>query len=220
MKITQMFLAFSLVGGIWILYLLIGLSVLSVAIILERLLYFRANRPKPGDFQPKLLSYLQTGKIEDAIGLAQKAAGPEARCARLALYSRHEGTDVIRQNLLNGLLTEQHRMEKRLLILGTLGNNAPFIGLLGTVLGIIKAFYDLSIAGAGGPSVVMLGIAEALVATAMGLFIAIPAVIAYNYFQRRTRQTRQQLERLAETLLLYLKSEPTSGSSGAGAKTR
>lgn len=88
MEITQTFLAFSLVGGVWILYLLIGLSVLSVAIILERLLYFRANRSKPGDFQPKLLSYLQAGKIEDAIGLAQTATGPEVRCAWLALHSR------------------------------------------------------------------------------------------------------------------------------------
>lgn len=205
MDVTQLFLAFSLIGGIWILYILIGLSVLSLAIILERFFYFRSNKPSPSDFQEQLLLHLQAGNVEEALHLAQEASGPEARCAQLALSSRNEGLATVEQRLMSGVLDEQQRMEKRLLILGTLGNNAPFIGLLGTVLGIIKAFYDLSIAEVGGPSVVMLGIAEALVATALGLFIAIPAVIAYNYFQRRARSYRQQLEQLASSVLLYLR---------------
>src|SRR4029079_12034926 len=78
---------------------------------------------------------------------------------------------------------------KNLGVLGTLGNNAPFIGLFGTVLGIIKAFADLSRNSAGGAVAVMAGISEALVATAVGLMVAIPAVIAFNYFQAKVRKT-------------------------------
>jgi biopolymer transport protein ExbB len=212
MEIKQLFLTFSLIGGAWILYLLIGLSVLSVGIIIERWLYFRTNRPNPQNFEDRLMAYLRDGKREDAARLALSSSGPEARCARLVLSGADEtDKEVHEQNLMAGILNEQHRMEQRVWILGTLGNNAPFIGLLGTVLGIIKAFYDLSVAGAGGPSVVMLGIAEALVATALGLFIAIPAVIAYNDFQRRTRQTRQRLEQLCRAVLLYLGTDLSAG---------
>lgn len=213
MDITQLFLAFSLIGGIWILYLLIVLSILSVAIILERALYFRANQPRPGDFSERILSFLHNGKVEEAAVLTQAATGPDARCVQLALSSRHERTDVVEQRLEAGILKEHQGMEKRLLILGTLGNIAPFIGLLGTVLGIIRAFYDLSISEVGGPSVVMLGIAEALVATALGLFIAIPAVIAYNYFQRRTRQVRQRLEQLVRGVLLCRRANSARGET-------
>ena len=79
---------------------------------------------------------------------------------------------------------QRQKLDQGLVVLGTLGNNAPFIGLFGTVIGIIKAFHDLASAPQGGPSVVMSGISEALVATAVGLMVAIPAVIAYNTFQR------------------------------------
>jgi biopolymer transport protein ExbB len=94
-------------------------------------------------------------------------------------------------------------MEKNLLVLGTLGNNAPFIGLFGTVLGIIKAFNDLAIAGTSGPTVVMRGVSEALVATAAGLFIAIPAVAAYNYFQSRIKKSLASADRFSRLLLAY-----------------
>ena len=75
------------------------------------------------------------------------------------------------------IIQEKHKMDKGLVILGTLGNNAPFIGLFGTVIGIIKAFHDLAQNPEGGPSVVMAGVSEALVATAVGILVAIPAVI-------------------------------------------
>ncbi len=88
-------------------------------------------------------------------------------------------------------------------VLGTLGNNAPFIGLFGTVIGIIVAFHELGQNPAGGPSVVMAGISEALVATAVGLIVAIPAVIAYNIFQRLTRRKMANYETVSKTILAY-----------------
>ncbi len=215
MDLTKLFLAFSLIGGQWILYILVGLSLFSIALIIERAIYFRKNRRDGEYFEPKLLLLLKAGKIEEAVRMALTATGSEARCIQ-HLYGpgdsgepvepAGEEMDRIEQRLLHQVAIEQVRMEKGLLILGTLGNNAPFIGLLGTVLGIIKAFYDLSVTGSGGPSVVMLGIAEALIATALGLFVAIPAVIAYNLFQRQVRLTRQKLDQFATTALLSIRA--------------
>ena len=92
-------------------------------------------------------------------------------------------------------------LERNLGILGTLGNNAPFIGLFGTVLGIIKAFADLSKNSGGGAGAVMAGISEALVATAVGLMVAIPAVIAFNYFQAKVRKTVARVDAIAHLVL-------------------
>ena len=95
-------------------------------------------------------------------------------------------------------------MERYLVVLGTMGNTAPFVGLFGTVVGIIKAFRDLALAGAGGPAVVAKGIAEALVATAGGLAVAIPAVIVYNFFQRRVKSLSVEMEVVSSRLLVML----------------
>ena len=98
------------------------------------------------------------------------------------------------------IVREKQKMEQGLVILGTLGNNAPFIGLFGTVIGIIKAFHDLSMNPDGGPSVVMSGISEALVATAIGILVAIPAVIAFNFFNRVIRKRLANASSLVKTV--------------------
>jgi biopolymer transport protein ExbB len=103
---------------------------------------------------------------------------------------------------------------RNLAFLGTLGNNAPFIGLFGTVLGIIKAFHDLAGNQAGGVAVVMAGISEALVATAVGLLVAIPAVVGFNTFNRRVRKAIANVDSLAHVVLAQLKGvdeEPAAG---------
>ena len=104
-------------------------------------------------------------------------------------------------------------LDARLSILATIGSNAPFVGLLGTVLGIIKAAHDLTAAGGeGNPNAVMAGVFEALVATAVGLFVAIPAVVAFNLFQRRVRKTLAQVDSLAHLVLANVRAEPTAGT--------
>jgi len=122
---------------------------------------------------------------------------------------------------------QRMRLERRLAFLGTLGNNAPFIGLLGTVIGIVQAFEKLQNAGAGGgasgPATDVMGaIAEALVATAIGLVVAIPAVAAFNYFQRRIRATLANSEALTHILLAYAKGEaaPENGGNSAASVAR
>jgi biopolymer transport protein ExbB len=114
---------------------------------------------------------------------------------------------------------QRMKLEKRLVYLGTLGNNAPFVGLLGTVIGIVQAFDELGkaaktqvtqAASAIAPQTVMTSIAEALVATAIGLLVAIPAVAAYNMFQRLTKSTLANTEVLSRILMAHLKGTPES----------
>jgi biopolymer transport protein ExbB len=111
-------------------------------------------------------------------------------------------------------------MERNLGVLGTLGNNAPFIGLFGTVLGIIKAFADLSRNQAGGAGAVMSGISEALVATAVGLMVAIPAVIAFNFFQGRVRKTLGRVDAMAHLVLAGMASNGAARAAEAEAQMK
>jgi biopolymer transport protein ExbB len=117
---------------------------------------------------------------------------------------------------------ERMRLERNLAFLGTLGNNAPFIGLFGTVLGIIRSFHDLAGNQAGGVGIVMAGISEALVATAVGLLVAIPAVIGFNFFNRRVRQVLANVDALAHVVLAQLKGEGdplATATAGDGKKS-
>ena len=108
-------------------------------------------------------------------------------------------------------------LERNLGVLGTLGNNAPFIGLFGTVLGIIKAFADLARNQAGGAGAVMSGISEALVATGVGLMVAIPAVIAFNFFQGKVRKAMARVDTVAHLLLAGLPAGAAAGASTSAA---
>lgn len=136
MNLTELFLKLALIGGDPVIYVLVLMSVVMVAIIVERLITIRTIEANLTSYEPLTLKLL---------------------------------------------------LEKRLGILATFGNNAPFIGLFGTVLGVIKAFHSLGTSTEFGVRVAMTGISEALVATALGLFVAIPSVVAYNYFVRRIK---------------------------------
>jgi biopolymer transport protein ExbB/TolQ len=105
------------------------------------------------------------------------------------------------------LIQERLRLERNLAFLGTVGNNAPFVGLFGTVIGIILAFHELSLNTQGGASTVMAGISEALVATAIGLFVAIPAVAAFNIFQRRIKAILGDADAVVHVILSGLKGQ-------------
>jgi len=185
--IVARLLAFTLrVGAAWVLWLLIGLSVVSVMVMLDRWLYF-ARRRMSRRF-PELLRLCQGGELPQAARLAGGDA-MEAEVVRVALSVSSGGQEAVEKAVASTIDRRRLEYEQWLFVLGTLGNNAPFIGLFGTVLGIIRAFADLAsntsrATGGSNPSAVMAGISEALVATAVGLFVAIPAVLAFNIFQR------------------------------------
>ncbi len=190
MDLSARFLSLALGGAGWVLWLLVALSVISLAISLERLWYFRTHRVE----KATLLADMRALLRERALDRPDDAtlAPPRSDLAAAA-----EGAKV----------REKLRLERNLSFLATLGSNAPFVGLFGTVLGIIKAFHDLAGNQTGGPSVVMAGISEALVATAVGLMVAIPAVVAFNYFNRRVRRSMCKVEWAAHLALADLRAQ-------------
>ena len=204
MHITERFLAFTLLGAEWVLWLLIGLSVVSIAIMIERGWFFATHRIDLAGLQEKLRRALAKGDVSAA---KQQVQGPtvEEAVMRAGLAEVERGVDAVGSAMMGAKASQRLRLERNLAVLGTLGNNAPFIGLFGTVLGIIKAFHDLSGNQTGGIAVVMQGISEALVATAIGLLVAIPAVVGFNFFNRRVRAHISNVDALANEVLAELK---------------
>ncbi|MDI3288248.1 MotA/TolQ/ExbB proton channel family protein [Polyangium sp. 15x6] len=214
-------------GAAWVMWLMIGLSVISVAIIVERAWFFWSLR----DDVVVLARDLRRGLL-DSIEAAQErmAASPSAEAAVVSagLVEARRGPKAAEEAMAGALALQRMKLEKRLAYLGTLGNNAPFIGLFGTVIGVVGAFDALGKAAdkplaeaasaAMAPQQVMSSIAEALVATAVGLAVAIPAVAANNYFQRLIRSTIANTDALTRVLLAHLHGEKESAVEKAAKK--
>ncbi len=196
--------AFALLGGEWILYLLLGLSVWSIAVIWDRFFLFKKKVKDTELLEEKVPDLLSKGNIKEVQKLVENTDSPAGAILKVGLANLLAGPAALGQILESQRIHEKMVMEKNLLVLGTLGSNAPFIGLFGTVLGIIKAFNDLALAGTSGPTVVMRGVSEALVATAVGLLIAIPCVATYNYFQNLVKLSLANADRLSGLLLAYV----------------
>ncbi|HPD18373.1 MAG: MotA/TolQ/ExbB proton channel family protein [Candidatus Goldbacteria bacterium] len=176
----QMFLK----GGV-VVFVLLAISILSWWIIIERIIRFVQMNTDTKEFMEKIKKLVQKKDFDGAIMFAESTPGPVPAVILAGLKNKDLDRVKLEAAMQRELNFESERMQRYLDILGTIGNVTPFIGLFGTVLGIIRAFHDLSLATGGGPSVVANGIAEALVATAMGLFVAVPAVIAYNLFVKK-----------------------------------
>ncbi|MBI3551820.1 MAG: MotA/TolQ/ExbB proton channel family protein [Elusimicrobia bacterium] len=195
--------ALALTGGDWVIYALLLCSLAAVAIIFER--FFALRREDQG-FRA-LRQAVMAGLGEDLPSLektVQRHPGAAGRILKTALARSHHGPEGVEDLLIAASLAEKEGLEKWLLVLGTLGSNAPFIGLFGTVLGVIRAFHDLA-QTTGGPEVVMQGLSEALVATAVGLFVAIPCVIAYNYFSKNVKDLLGGTESLGRYLMAHIR---------------
>jgi biopolymer transport protein ExbB len=209
--LTQKLLALTLVGAEWVLWLLVVLSVASVAVTIERALFFSARRLDGAD---ALVARVLAGDLPGARAAVEGREGMEAAVLRAALDHAAKGPEAVSEVVTAALERARLDYERRLAFLGTLGNNAPFIGLFGTVLGVIRAFADLARnPGAAGAGTVMAGISEALVATAVGLLVALPAVVAFNFFQRRLRKCAQRANVLGHAVMANLRAR---GSPGAG----
>lgn len=168
-------------------YPLIFLSIISVTVVLERLWSLRNMSSITLRITESLLEPIKKGQRDLAIAICkQNAYSPAARIFLNALGQEgSDSMDAVNTFATEAMFEETQKLKKHLWILGTVASSAPFIGLLGTVVGIIKSFESMAIAGTGGFAVVASGISEALVATALGLAVAIIAVIFYNYFQTR-----------------------------------
>ena len=202
--LTEQLSKVALLGAEWVLYLLIFLSILSIALMVERAIHFRKRRNRLRALEDRVRVLVETGD-EDAWRQAMcDDASAECRLIeRLVKVIDRRG--MAPHGLIDSLAAEYREiMERFTSFLGTLGSNAPFIGLLGTVIGIIKAFDTLSENLSGGAGTVMSDISEALVATGMGLAVAIPAVVAYNQFIRLSDNSAARLTAVGQAVATML----------------
>ncbi|HTP28491.1 MAG TPA: MotA/TolQ/ExbB proton channel family protein [Anaeromyxobacteraceae bacterium] len=207
----------------WVMWILLGLSVLNLIIVVERIAFLRSVRDDIPRLARELDALLRLGKVREALERMKASRSAEAAVVVAGLRHADLGPVSAERAMVGATALERVRLERGLAVLGTVGNNAPFLGLLGTVIGVIEAFDILGrpldtgalaqAASALAPQTIMSSIAEALVATAVGLFVAIPAVAAYNYFQRRIQGVGANTEALTNVLLAHLAAEPPLDAS-------
>jgi biopolymer transport protein ExbB len=208
--LTQKLLAITQTGADWVLWLLVILSVISVGIMLERAVFFLSRRIADPD---QLSRLLLRGDFAGAVAAVDGHRGMEADVVRAVAEHAARGAAAVAEVVSAQVARSRLDYEARLAFLGTLGNNAPFIGLFGTVLGVIRAFADLARhPGAAGAGSVMAGISDALVATAVGLFVALPAVVMFNLYQRWLRRTAQRAAVLGHAAASWLQSRPAASA--------
>lgn len=199
-------------GSEWVLWLLLVLSIASIAVIIERVLRLRALRVDLDDMRAKLNDALRIGGFVKARELMTTYRHPAAAVALRGMrLSEEETTPKQAEEAMSAEgIAQRRNLERRFSFLATLGANAPFIGLFGTVVGILQAFEHLGnatvveSASAVAPQAVMSSISEALVATAVGLGVAIPAVFAFNMFQRAVKSAIDDAQIVSLELLSYL----------------
>ncbi len=202
--LEQAMMQFALLGASWVLWLLVGLSIGCVAISLERVGYLMRDGTNRASLQQAVDGFLKEGDLESFQSKMGKLEGYEARVLNAGVELAPLGSEASEKAMLSVITAEKMKMERGLSFLATVGSNAPFLGLFGTVLGIIQAFHDLAVNTAEASEAVMAGISEALVATAVGLLVAIPAVVLFNAFSRWVRSRQARSESLAHLVLARL----------------
>ncbi len=213
--LEQKVLALALTGTTGILWLLVALSIVCLAVAVERGIVLALAGRDTASIDRAVARYVTEGDpapLSASLRVTETAA---TRVLRATLAALPHGAATVDEELTSALITERARLDRGLAILGTTGSNAPFIGLLGTVLGIVRAFHELAANTSAGNSAVMAGISEALVATAVGLFVAIPAVVLYNALQRRVKSLLAHAEAAAHRVSGRARSsqdEPTAAA--------
>lgn len=213
-------------GAGWVMWLLVALSVISVAIMLERAWFYYTLRDDLAALASTLRELLRKNDLEGARKKLEASPSAEAAVVVAGILEADRGAKAADEAMQGAKALQRIKLERRLAFLGTLGNNAPFIGLFGTVIGVVQAFEALgqenamqATAVATAPQEVMSAIAEALVATAIGLAVAIPAVVMYNYYIRHSKAILANTEALSRVLMSHLVAVvtvPAEKESGDG----
>jgi biopolymer transport protein ExbB len=204
MDIIERLLAISHYGSRWVLWLLIALSIAAFAVVIERAVLFFSSRDDTVRLRLELRRLLRDNDLELARRRLEESPSFEARVAVAGLDA--EGVASAEERMQGESELCKLSMEKNLALLGTLGNNAPFIGLLGTVIGIVRSFRELQSSSGQVSAGLMSEIGEALVSTAIGLLVALPAVAAFNLFQRIIRARMGRANVLAHEILAFMKA--------------
>jgi biopolymer transport protein ExbB len=207
MDLQHILTSLALQGATWVMWLLIALSVLALAVALERGLTALATRDDTDALRGDLLKHLRTGDLAAAARRLERSPSYEARVVRAGVDVAGDGAAAVEERLAGAAQTQRVHMEQRLSFLGTLGANAPFVGLLGTVIGIIGAFHELDASAGKVTAGLMAEVGEALVATAVGILVALPTVAFYNLFQRINKTRLARADALGRELLAHLRAE-------------
>jgi biopolymer transport protein ExbB len=205
--LSEQFVAFAQLGAEWVLWLLIGLSVLSVGIMIDRALWFRSRDVDSERFTRELRGAFERNEVERIETKYKDDPAVPVQVALRGLAERGRGPQAVAEAMQGERVRWRNAGDRHLIILGTLGNNVPFVGLFGTVLGVINAFENLRQKTAQAEDRTLDLIAEALAATAFGLLVAIPAVIAFNYFSRRMRVLLGSADEAAHTVMSLIHGE-------------
>jgi biopolymer transport protein ExbB/biopolymer transport protein TolQ len=208
----------ALLGSEWVMWLLLGLSVISFAFMAERLLYFLQRRGDTDALGDRLASLIESNDTDEAEQLLVESRTIEAQVMLGALHWVKSGAEAFSDAVDSQLGKRKKDLERGLGFLGTLGSNAPFIGLFGTVIGVIGAFTQLSKGASSGAGKAAMDnviglIGESLVATGVGLFVAIPAVIGYNLVQARIASIETNVGAMTKQICAILKSTPATRTS-------
>ncbi len=193
-------------------YALLILSIVSVGIVLERLYFFSKQHSDPMQLLREIGDRVSKDDMNGAIAVCDRHRGMLPKILQFGLYRHEKSRADISDALSIALLEQLNSLEANLSIIGTVAVIAPFVGLFGTVLGIIRAFNDIALKGNSTPAVVSAGVAEALVTTAAGLAVAVVAVIFFNYFKSRIKAYNQEMivaaNKLAEMLAFHNAGAP------------
>ena len=206
-------MAFHSLHSMLILAVLACCSLVCLSVILERTIYFRRIEVDPEKTLLKIRKSLVAGDTDEALQILGESKGnPILELIRAGVKGSQLSKEQLAEVLRACAIRQRAGLERNLGLLGTLGNVSPFIGLLGTVMGIIQAFHDLAGTQAGGgANVVASGIAEALIATAAGLLVAIPAVVFYNHFLRKVKGALLEMEAISAALGVLFSTPASSG---------
>ena len=199
-------------GGIVMVPIILA-SIIAAAIFLERLWTLQARRVVPAELTDKVWKWVETGQISDKHVYALQQNSPLGKILAAGLANRHRDRAVIKESIEDAGRHVIHELNRFIGTLGTIASVSPLLGLLGTVTGMIKTFNTLSTAGAGNPMALAGGIAEALITTAAGLTIAIPALLAYKFLRARVTGLVVQMEK--EAIKLVQTIEETGGRGAA-----
>lgn len=192
------------IGSSPIVMVLIGFSIVTLGIVVERTLYYMKRNGKPDKAFATAMSKLRRGQKGEAVRACEACTHPMGSVASQILDSESRDPEEAEERLQIALSQQKLFLERNLGILGTMAASAPLVGLLGTVWGIMRAFHDMGSTGSAAPSVVAAGVAEALVTTAIGLIIAVPALMLYNHFARRMGVMLTEAENHARSLRLAM----------------
>ncbi len=215
MDIQERLTAFAMLGATWVMWLLVLLSVVGLAIVLERSYYLFASRDDIAKLKQDLLARLRKGDVEGARSRLKQSRSVEAQVALAGLEASDEGAAVAEERMEAETSIARLHLERNLAFLGTVGNNAPFVGLAGTVIGIIRAFHELNETQGQVSAGLMAEVGEALVATLIGLLVALPAVAFFNFFQRVIRARLTRAAAMANEVIAFLKGQRSSREGDA-----